>query len=250
MRILITNDDGIDAPGIAALADAMAGLGDIAVVAPAGNQSGVSAALTLRRHVGVSTLGGGRFVVDGTPADCVHLALSGGFLPRPDIVVSGINDGANLGEDTVYSGTVAAAVCAHLHDIPSLAVSVAAGRDAGAHHFDAAAMMAKTLATSNIAKSGKAAVVNINAPNIPAADVGGWRITRLGRRSESDAAMRLDDDETNGDMHFVIGPSGPVKDGGEGTDFFAITEGCIALTPLVVAGVQTCTADDIRAWLQ
>ena len=250
MRILITNDDGIDAPGIAALADALGGCGDITVVAPAGNQSGVSAALTLRRKVGVSPLGGGRFVVDGTPADCVHLALSGGFLPRPDIVVSGINDGANLGEDVVYSGTVAAAVCAHLHDIPALAVSVAAGRGAKSHHFAAAGLMAKTLAKSGIAKSGKAAVININAPNIPAADVDGWRITRLGRRSESDAAIRCDDDNTNGDMHFVIGPSGPAKDGGEGTDFFAITKGCIALTPLVVAGVESCTADDIRGWLR
>lgn len=248
---MITNDDGIGAAGIGALADALSGCGDINVVAPSGNQSGVSAALTLRRDIVVSPLGGGRFVVDGTPADCVIMALSGGFVPRPDIVVSGVNDGANMGEDVVYSGTVAAAVCAHLHDIPALALSVAADRDTTARHFDGACLAAKQLVNNgDIVKSGKAAVININAPNIPAADIKGKQITRLGRRAISAPAIRRDNDNEDGKMRFVIGPSGAVKDGGEGTDFFAIAEGCIAITPLAVAGVATCTMDDIKEWLR
>ncbi|MGI9337051.1 MAG: 5'/3'-nucleotidase SurE [Gammaproteobacteria bacterium] len=254
MRILITNDDGIEAAGINALAGALGGCGDIFVVAPAANQSGVSAALTLRRNVAVSPLGGGRFVVDGTPADCVHLALSSDFVPRPDIIVSGINDGPNLGEDTVYSGTVAAAVCAHLHDIPALAISLVAGRNAPSdadltRDFDGACRAAKQLVQSGMIKSGKSAVVNINAPNIPAADIKGNRITRLGRRAASSAAMRCDNDK-NGVMHFAIGPSGPVKDGGEGTDFFAVANNYVAITPLVVAGLESCTMEDVRGWLE
>ena len=252
MRILITNDDGYDAPGIIALAEALRDCGDVVVVAPRQNQSGVSAALSLRRRIAVSQKGSGQFVVDGTPADCVHLGLLGGFVPRADIVVSGINDGPNLGEDTVYSGTVAAAVCAHLHDTPALALSMAAAAMAAGspRHFAGACKAAKQLVQSDMIKSGKIAVLNINVPNVPMADIKGNSITRLGRRRESDSLIHFDDDDNNnGDKHFAIGASGAIIDGGEGTDFFAVANGRVSITPLAVAGVDTCNVLDVRAWI-
>ena len=235
MRILIANDDGYLAPGIAALVKACAGLGEIDVVAPEQNASGTSNALTLNRPLSVFEAAGdavkGFKVVNGTPSDCVHVALTGLLPQRPDLVLSGINNGANMGDDTLYSGTVAAAMEGYLFGIPAIAFSQVAK---GWGELDAAAAAARAIVDRVLAGGFPDGpwLLNVNIPNRADAAQLPRRITRLGRRHASQPVIR----QTNprGETIYWIGPAGEARDGGEGTDFHATAQGCISITPLQV----------------
>jgi 5'-nucleotidase len=235
MRILIANDDGYLAPGLAALVQACQGLGHIDVIAPEQNASGTSNALTLNRPLSVFEARGehvqGFRVVNGTPSDCVHLALTG-LLPRPDLVLSGINNGANMGDDTLYSGTVAAAMEGYLFGVPAIAFSQAVK---GWGELDAAAAAARSVidhVLAHAALGGAPWLLNVNIPNRP--DAAGLlrRVTRLGRRHASEAVVK----QTNprGETIYWIGPAGDARDCGDGTDFHAVANGFVSVTPLQV----------------
>lgn len=235
MHILIANDDGYLAPGIAALVRACQGLGTIDVIAPEQNASGTSNALTLTRPLSVFDAQGehlkGFRVVNGTPSDCVHLALTGVLERRPDIIFSGINNGANMGDDTLYSGTVAAAMEGFLFGIPAIAFSQV---DKGWGQLDAAAATARSIIDQVLADGLPAQpfLLNVNIPNRPDAASRPRRVTRLGRRHASEPMIR----QTNprGDAIYWIGPAGDAREAGEGTDFHATAQGDVSITPLQV----------------
>jgi 5'-nucleotidase len=235
MRILIANDDGYLAPGIAALVRACQGLGEIDVIAPEQNASGTSNALTLSRPLSVwdHAREGVRSsrVVNGTPSDCVHIALTGVLDARPDLVLSGINNGANMGDDTLYSGTVAAAMEGFLFGIPAIAFSQA---EKGWAHLDGAAAAARALIESVLAGGlrGPAFLLNVNMPNRPDAAACPRVITRLGRRHASEPVVRQQ--SPRGDTIYWIGPAGDAREAGQGTDFHAVAQGQVSLTPLQV----------------
>jgi 5'-nucleotidase len=230
MRILIANDDGYLAPGLAALVQAIEGLGEIEVIAPEQNASGTSNSLTLNRPLNVYTAGNGYRYVNGTPSDCVHVALTG-LLQRPDLVLSGINNGANMGDDTLYSGTVAAAMEGFLFGIPAIAFSQV---EKGWAHLDAAARVARSVVEQVLALGEPAVpwLLNVNIPNRPDADLLPRRVTRLGRRHASEPVIR----QTNprGEPIYWIGPAGDAREAGEGTDFHATATGAVSITPLQV----------------
>jgi 5'-nucleotidase len=236
MRILIANDDGYLAPGLAALVQACQGLGEIAVFAPEQNASGTSNALTLNRPLNIFQARGehvqGFHVVNGTPSDSVHVALTGVLSWRPDLVLSGINNGANMGDDTIYSGTVAAAMEGYLFGIPAIAFSQA---EKGWAELDAAAATARAVIEQVLAKTpldGEPWLLNVNIPNRADALQLPRRVTRLGRRHASQAVIR----QTNprGEPIYWIGPAGDARDSGEGTDFHAAAQGFVSITPLQV----------------
>jgi 5'-nucleotidase len=235
MRILISNDDGYLAPGLAALVQACQGLGDIDVVAPEQNASGTSNALTLNRPLQVFEASGERQkgfqVVNGTPSDCVHVALTGLLPHRPDLVLSGINNGANMGDDTLYSGTVAAAMEGFLFGVPAIAFSQVLK---GWGEVDAAARAARAIVDQVLAGAFPDGpwLLNVNIPNRADADRLPRRITRLGRRHASQAVIR----QTNprGEDIYWIGPAGDARDAGDGTDFHATAQATVSITPLQV----------------
>ncbi len=235
MRILIANDDGYLAPGIAALVQAMQGLGTISVVAPEQNASGTSNALTLTRPLSVFEPRGegltGFRVVTGTPSDCVHVALTGLLEHKPDLVVSGINNGANMGDDTLYSGTVAAAMEGFLFGIPAIAFSQA---EKGWKHLDAAAATARAVVDAVLAGGLPTLpfLLNVNIPNRADAASLPREITRLGRRHASEPVIRQVN--PRGETIYWIGPAGDAREGGEGTDFHAVANGRVSITPLQV----------------
>jgi 5'-nucleotidase len=231
MRILIANDDGYLAPGLAALIRACEGLGDIDVVAPEQNASGTSNSLTLHRPLSVYTAANGIRYLNGTPSDCVHVALTGLLPQRPDLVVSGINQGANMGDDTLYSGTVAAAMEGYLFGIPSVAFSQV---DKGWVELEAAARTVRRVLDSLLARQmlGRPWLLNVNIPNRADADTLPWRITRLGRRHASEPVIRQL--SPRGDTMYWIGPAGDAREAGEGTDFHATASGAVSITPLQV----------------
>jgi len=235
MRILIANDDGYLAPGLAALMQACQGLGEIEVVAPEQNASGTSNALTLNRPLAVfEARGEGRQrirVVNGTPSDCVHVALTGLLPERPDLVLSGINNGANMGDDTLYSGTVAAAMEGFLFGIPAIAFSQVAK---GWGELDAAAATARSVIERLLADGLPAGpwLLNVNIPNVADAVSRPRVITRLGRRHASEPVIRQVN--PRGETIYWIGPSGDARDAGAGTDFRATAEGQVSITPLQV----------------
>lgn len=234
MRILIANDDGYLAPGLATLVAAVQDLGEIDVIAPEQNASGTSNALTLGRPLQVFSAGerlpGVRFV-NGTPSDCVHVALTGLLPHKPDLVLSGINQGANMGDDTLYSGTVAAAMEGYLFGVPAIAFSQT---EKGWAHLDAAGRVARSLVQQLLAQGlpGAPFLLNVNIPNRPDADGLPRRITRLGRRHASEPVIR----QTNprGETIYWIGPAGDARECGEGTDFHATANGSVSITPLQV----------------
>lgn len=235
MRILIANDDGYLAPGLAALVQAMQGLGEIDVVAPERNASGTSNALTLDRPLQVFDARGGaqagfRFV-NGTPSDCVHVALTGLLAQRPDLVLSGINQGANMGDDTLYSGTVAAAMEGHLFGVPAIAFSQT---EKGWAHLDAAARTARAFVEHVLRDglSGAPWLLNVNIPNRADADQLPWQVTRLGRRHASEPVVQQR--SPRGEAIYWIGPAGDARDAGLGTDFHATAAGQVSITPLQV----------------
>jgi len=234
MRILICNDDGYLAPGLAALVQAVHGLGHVEVIAPEQNASGTSNALTLNRPLQVFAAGpaqpGTRFV-NGTPSDCVHVALTGLLGYRPDLVLSGINQGANMGDDTLYSGTVAAAMEGYLFGVPAIAFSQT---EKGWAHLDAAGRVVRSLVQQLLAQGlpPQPFLLNVNIPNCADADALPRQVTRLGRRHASEPVIR----QTNprGDPIYWIGPAGDAREAGAGTDFHATANGCVSITPLQV----------------
>jgi len=229
MRILISNDDGYLAPGLAALADALAGIAEIVVVAPDSNRSGASNSLSLDRPLSVQQAANGFYFVNGTPSDCVHVALTGLLDFRPDMVVSGINNGQNMGDDTLYSGTVAAATEGYLFGIPAIAFSQV---EHGWAHVDAAARVARELVQRRFDELPSPYLLNVNIPNLPYEQIGTWRATRLGRRHQSEPVIRAED--PRGRPIYWIGPPGACRDAGEGTDFHTTAQGQVSITPLQI----------------
>ncbi|SDV51430.1 5'/3'-nucleotidase SurE [Chitinasiproducens palmae] len=228
MRILLSNDDGYLAPGLTALREALEGLGEIAVVAPEQNCSGSSNSLTLSRPLSVRTAANGFLYVNGTPTDCIHVAVTSLLDWRPDLIVSGINNGPNMGEDTLYSGTVAAATEGFLFGIPSIAISLA---EHGWAHLDAAAGVARDIVARHAGAPLPAPMLlNVNVPSLPAPAIGPWRVTRLGKRHPSQPVIRGED--PRGQAIYWIGACGEVRDATEGTDFHAVANGFVSLTPL------------------
>jgi len=232
MRILIANDDGYLAPGLAALVRAVEGLGDVDVIAPEQNASGTSNSLTLNRPLSVFSGANGFRYVNGTPSDCVHVALTGLLPHRPDLVLSGINNGANMGDDTLYSGTVAAAMEGFLFGIPAIAFSQV---DKGWAHLDAAARVVRAIVEQVLEQRETAArpwLLNVNIPNRADADQLPRRITRLGRRHPSQPVIA----QTNprGEPIYWIGPAGDAREAGEGTDFHATASAQVSVTPLQI----------------
>jgi 5'-nucleotidase len=227
MRILISNDDGYLAPGLIALAKALAPIAEIVVVAPDSNRSGSSNSLTLNQPLSVSQAENGFYFVNGTPSDCVHVALTGILPFRPDLVVSGINQGQNMGDDTLYSGTVAAATEGFLFGIPSIAFSQV---DHGWANLEAAARIAREIVERRFDMLEKPYLLNVNIPNLPYDNLDRIVATRLGKRHQSEPVIKARD--PHGREIFWIGPAGAALDGGEGTDFHATAQGCISITPL------------------
>jgi 5'-nucleotidase len=229
MRILISNDDGYLAPGIQALAEALASVADVVVVAPDSNRSGASNSLSLDRPLSVNKAANGFYFVNGTPTDCVHVALTGLLDQRPDLVVSGINNGQNMGDDTLYSGTVAAATEAYLFGIPAIAFSQV---NFGWEHVDSAARVARDIVLRRFDALPSPFLLNVNIPNLPYEQLGKFTATRLGRRHQSEPVIRSRD--PRGREIFWIGAPGACRDAGEGTDFYATANGQVSLTPLQV----------------
>jgi 5'-nucleotidase len=246
MRILVANDDGYQAPGLAALVKACEGLGEVDVIAPEQNASGTSNSLTLHRPLSAFVAPNGFRYLNGTPSDCVHVALTGLVLERPDLVVSGINQGANMGDDTLYSGTVAAAMEGFLFGIPAIAFSQV---DPGWGHLDAAASVARRLIQQVLSQrpSNRPFLLNVNIPNRADAEQLPLRITRLGRRHASEPVIRQT--SPRGDAMYWIGPAGDAREAGEGTDFHATASGCVSITPLQVDLTDHATLPQWQGWI-
>ncbi len=245
MNILISNDDGYQAPGIVALYEALKDLGRVEVVAPEQNNSAKSNALTLHSPLYVQQASNGFRYINGTPADCVHIALTGLLGYKPDLVVSGINNGANMGDDTIYSGTVGAAMEGYLFGIPAIAFSQV---EKGWAHIDAAAAKARALVQDVIANGliGSAPwLLNVNVPNKPIDQIKPVRVTRLGRRHAAERVITQT--SPRGDTMYWIGSAGPAKDDSEGTDFHATFEGHCSVTPLQV---DLTEHDTLATWGQ
>src|SRR6058998_1474048 len=247
MRILIANDDGYLAPGLAALVRACEGLGEIEVIAPEQNASGTSNSLTLNRPLSVFTASGepvkGYRVINGTPSDCVHVALTGLLERKPDLVLSGINNGANMGDDTIYSGTVAAAMEGFLFGIPAIAFSQA---EKGWAHLDAAARKARELVqflTEHHRTDDAHWLLNVNIPNRAYGELKPFKVCRLGRRHAAEKVIAQT--SPHGQTMYWIGAAGPVKDDSEGTDFHAVLQGHPTITPLKV---DLTDHDALRYW--
>jgi len=251
MKILVSNDDGYLSTGINTLIDALERVADVIVVAPDRNRSAASSSLTLSRPLRVRSYGENRYTVDGTPSDCVHLAVTGFLDEEPDLVVSGINHGANLGDDVIYSGTVAAAMEGRFLGLPTIAVSLVGKTLVGAQltHFDTAARVAVEL-VEKIERAGLEpdTVLNVNVPDRPYEELTGIRATRLGFRHKSEQILK--DTDPYGRPIYWIGPAGVGADAGEGTDFHAIELGAVAVTPLKVDLTRHAAIDGIAQWLQ
>jgi len=246
MRFLLSNDDGYFAPGLQALAGALEDLGQVLVVAPEQNRSGASNSLTLDRPLFLKQAANGFNFVNGTPTDCVHLAVTGMVDGLPDIVVSGINLGANMGDDTIYSGTVAAATEGYLLGIPSIAVSLTSPEG---KHFQTAARVAREIVQRFIAQPIKEAVLlNVNVPDIPYEDLQGYEVTRLGRRHKAEPVVPMISPRK--ETVYWIGAAGAAADAGPGTDFNAVERGFVSITPLQIDLTHTAQLSTIRRWME
>ncbi|CAM2793995.1 5'/3'-nucleotidase SurE [Legionella worsleiensis] len=228
MRILVSNDDGVFAAGISALATELTSIAEVEVIAPDRNRSGASNSLTLRDPLRVKKLDNGYYSVEGTPTDCVHLALTGFLEQSVDIVVSGINEGANLGDDVLYSGTVAAAMEGRYLGLPAIAMSLVGDSNL---HYQAAAIIARQLVmklSTQILPSQT--ILNVNVPNLPLEQIKGLQVTRLGTRHSAEPVVKEYD--PRGRPIYWVGPPGLEADAGPGTDFHAINSGYVSITPL------------------
>lgn len=246
MRILLSNDDGYFAPGLEALYQALLELGEIVVVAPEQNRSGASNSLTLDRPLMLKKAANGFHFVNGTPTDCVHLAVTGMLDYLPDIIVSGINQGANMGDDTIYSGTVAAATEGFLLGIPSIAVSMASYE---CKHFNTAGRVAKELIRRFVANPIKEPVLlNVNVPDIPYDSLKGYEVTRLGRRHKAEPVIKMQ--SPRNETVYWVGAAGAAADAGPGTDFNAVERGFVSMTPLQIDLTNTVQLPAIRRWME
>jgi len=245
MRILLSNDDGYFAPGLAALAEGLAPLGEITVVAPERDRSGASNSLTLDRPLSLRRAHNGFLYVNGTPTDCVHMAVTGWLDFEPDVVVSGINLGSNMGDDTLYSGTVAAATEGYLLGIPSVAVSLV-GQDLT--HFDTAAQVARTI-VERLARApfGAPVLLNVNVPDVEYAALKGIQVTRLGRRHKAQPVVP--GKNPRGDTVYWVGAAGAAREAGPGTDFHALEHGAVSVTPLQVDLTHAAQIPLVKDWI-
>ncbi|CAL1241617.1 5'/3'-nucleotidase SurE [Candidatus Methylocalor cossyra] len=245
MHILLSNDDGYSAPGLIALANALRPLAELTVVAPERNRSGASNSLTLERPLRISTADNGFIKVDGTPTDCVHLAITGLLEREPDMVIAGINHGANLGDDVIYSGTVAAATEGRFLGLPAVAISLAGSNP---QHFDTAARVAVTLLKriqSHPLPSDT--ILNVNVPDVPWTAIRGFQSTRLGQRHKAEPVIRATD--PRGRTIYWVGCAGPEQDAGPGTDFHAVRHNYVAVTPLQIDLTRYESLQTLESWL-
>jgi 5'-nucleotidase len=247
MRVLVSNDDGVDAPGIRVLAERLAAVGSVTVVAPDRDRSGASNSLTLDQPIRVTRMEDGRYRVTGTPTDCVHLALAGLLDFQPDIVVSGINNAPNLGDDVIYSGTVSAAMEGRFLGLPAIAVSLAC-HNHQAEHYETAAQAALVLMQRLLVDPLPAdTILNVNVPDRPWNEIRGFAVTRLGRRHRSAPCIRERD--PRGRPIYWIGPAGEAEDDGPGTDFHAVRDGYISITPIHVDLTRYQALEKVAGWV-
>lgn len=254
MKILLSNDDGIYAPGIRQLAVSLKKIARICMVAPDRNLSGSSNALTLDRPLRARHLADEMISIDGTPADCVHLALTGLFHTLPDMVVSGINAGANLGDDILYSGTVAAAIEGRFLGFPAVAFSMAkvpeaTGVSPVTYNYEAGANVAIRIVKKLIAHPLPThTILNVNIPNVPLNEIRGFSLTRLGNRHLAQRTI-LQKDPRGNDVYW-IGPAGPEQDAELGTDFYAIRHKCVSITPLKIDLTHYEAFESLSGWIE
>ncbi len=245
MRILLSNDDGYFAPGLICLAETLSSIADVVVVAPERDRSGASNSLTLDRPLNLRRAASGFHYVNGTPTDCVHLALTGMLDSQPDMVISGINAGANMGDDTIYSGTVAAATEGFLFGIPAIAISLA-GKEL--EHYLTAARVAVDMVEHFKKQPGiQPWLLNINVPDIPYAQLQGTQVTRLGKRHKAEPVVKAM--SPNGETVYWVGAAGKAQDAGEGTDFHALAQQRVSITPLQMDLTQYSQLDAVNGWL-
>ncbi|MFU8798104.1 MAG: 5'/3'-nucleotidase SurE [Gammaproteobacteria bacterium] len=231
MKILVSNDDGVHAQGLMTLANTLSAIAQITVVAPDRNRSGASNSLTLKNPLHIQTLSNGFISVEGTPTDCVHVAITGLLEEEPDMVVSGINEGANLGDDILYSGTVAAAMEGRFLGLPAIAISLAGGKEC--RYYETAAAVAQQLVLRLRTHPLPAqTVLNVNVPDLPLNELKGFEITRLGTRHRSAPTIKAHD--PRGRVIYWVGPPGSQQDAGIGTDFYALRMSKVSITPLQI----------------
>lgn len=245
MRILISNDDGVYAPGLAILADAMASIAEVRVVAPDRDRSAASNSLTLSRPLHIKQLDNRYYSVEGTPTDCVHLALTGLLDFKPDLVLSGINSGANLGDDVLYSGTVAAAMEGRYLGLPAMAISLV-GENVS--YYETAAAIAQLLVLQLRPQMLPfKTILNVNVPNLPLQAIKGIEVTRLGSRHPAEPTIKAQD--PRGKTMYWIGPPGSQADADVGTDFYAVSQGHVSLTPLNLDMTHYKTFEQLSGWI-
>lgn len=246
MKILLSNDDGFQARGLVHLAKVLGEIAEITVVAPDRNRSGASNSLTLDNPLRVTTAPNGFISVNGTPTDCVHVAVTGLLKELPDMVVSGINEGSNLSDDVLYSGTVAAATEGRFLGLPSIAVSLAGPK---CHHYDTAAQVAKSLVERlQIEPLPADTILNVNIPDLPISELRGIQVTRLGTRHIAEPTIKTVD--PRGRRIYWVGQPGPEQDAGPGTDFYAVNMGYVSITPLHLDLTHHKVFDQLSHWIQ
>lgn len=246
MHILISNDDGYFAPGLECLADFLSEIAEVTVVAPEQNRSGASNSLTLDRPLVLRRAFNGFNYVNGTPTDCVHLAVTGMLERKPDMVISGINAGANMGDDTIYSGTVAAATEGYLLGVPSIAVSLVGGRKLN-HYETAARVVVELVHRVKLNTHSVPWLLNVNVPDVPYEQLHGMQVTRLGKRHQAESAVKCH--SPSGEAMFWVGAAGQAQDAGPDTDFFAVEHGFASITPLQIDLTHYSQLDAVRHWM-
>jgi 5'-nucleotidase len=245
MQILISNDDGYFAPGLACLAQAVSAVANVVVVAPERNRSGASNSLTLDRPLNLRRAANGFYYVNGTPTDCIHLAVTGMLDAEPDMVISGINAGANMGDDTIYSGTVAAATEGFLLGIPSIAVSLTGHHE---QHYETAARVAVDLVRRFQQQTHTQPwLLNVNVPDVPFEALQGVSVTRLGKRHKAEPVVKASN--PHGETVYWVGPAGKAQDAAADTDFYAVANRRVSVTPLQMDLTQYNQLDAVRGWL-
>ena len=248
MRILVSNDDGVYAPGIHALADGLRAAGhEVIVVAPDRDRSGASNSLTLELPIRTRRIDARTWAVAGTPTDCVHLALTGMLEFEPDIVVSGINNTANMGDDVIYSGTVSAAMEGRFLGLPAVAMSLATKNHDAKHYETAARAAVEIVARLKADPLPADTILNVNVPDMAWADVRGFEVTRLGNRHRSEPCVPQPD--PRGHTVYWIGPAGREQDAGPGTDFHAVRMGYISITPIHVDLTRYQALEKVAGWV-
>ncbi len=246
MNILLSNDDGYRSPGLQVLAEELRRYGEVTVVAPDRDRSGASNSLTLDVPIRAERLDNGFIHVNGTPTDCVHLAITGLLTEEPDLVVAGINHGSNLGDDVIYSGTVAAATEGRFLGLPAIAVSIDSHQPR--HLQTAASIAGRLVAGLRNAEMSPSTILNVNVPDLPLSEIRGLCATRLGHRHKAEPVTRVDD--PRGRPMYWIGSAGSEQDAGEGTDFFALQSGYVSVTPIQVDLTRHAALTPLGRWLE